>query len=79
MRARAGLHADDALLEQDALQRALDMLGVLRRHHVVGDDEDLDPIASSGGVMASTIAVLPEPTGPPIPIRVIFFTCVALR
>ena len=33
----------------------------------------LMPISSSRGVIASTIAVLPEPTGPPMPMRVIFF------
>src|SRR5262245_7183176 len=32
----------------------------------------LIPRSSKRGVMASTIAVLPEPTGPPMPIRVIF-------
>ncbi len=42
VRTGAGLDAEDAFLEQDALQRALDVLGVLGRHHVVGDDEDLD-------------------------------------
>jgi hypothetical protein len=31
------------------------------------------PRSSKRGVMASTIAVLPEPTGPPMPMRVIFF------
>jgi hypothetical protein len=30
-------------------------------------------MSSRRGVIASTIAVLPEPTGPPTPIRVIFF------
>ena len=39
----------------------------------------LMPISKSGGVMASTMAVLPEPTGPPMPMRVIFFTGVSLR
>ena len=39
----------------------------------------LMPISRSGGVMASTMAVLPEPTGPPMPMRVIFFTGVSLR
>ena len=33
----------------------------------------LMPISSSRGVIASTIAVLPDPTGPPTPMRVIFF------
>src|SRR6476469_203787 len=33
----------------------------------------LTPILTKMGVMASMIAVLPEPTGPPTPIRVIFF------
>ena len=42
VRAGAGLDAEDALLEQDALERALDVLGVLGRHHVVGDDQHLD-------------------------------------
>src|SRR5215472_12077655 len=33
----------------------------------------LMPSSSRRGVMASTIAVLPDPTGPPMPTRVIFF------
>ena len=31
------------------------------------------PRSSSRGVIVSTIAVFPEPTGPPTPIRTIFF------
>jgi hypothetical protein len=33
----------------------------------------LRPRSISRGVMASTSAVLPEPTGPPMPMRVVFF------
>src|SRR5947207_3538956 len=33
----------------------------------------LMPRSSNNGVIASTIAVLPDPTGPPMPMRVIFF------
>src|SRR5579862_188764 len=32
------------------------------------------PSSISRGVTASTNAVLPEPTGPPMPMRVVFFT-----
>ena len=42
MRAGTRLHAEDAFLEQNALESALDVLGVFGRHHIVGDDEHLD-------------------------------------
>ena len=42
MRAGTRLHPEDAFLEQNALEGALDVLGVLGRHHVVGDDQHLD-------------------------------------
>ena len=42
MRAGTCLHSEDAFLEQNALEGTLDVLGVLGRHHVVGDDEHLD-------------------------------------
>jgi hypothetical protein len=31
------------------------------------------PISSNFGVIVSMMAVLPDPTGPPMPMRVIFF------
>ncbi len=37
----------------------------------------LSPRSIRRGVIASTIAVLPEPTGPPTPILVIFFILIA--
>src|SRR5207248_329333 len=38
----AGLHAENAFRDENALQRALNVLRVLGRHDVVGDDQHLD-------------------------------------
>jgi len=73
MGAGPGLYAQDSLLEQDALERALDMLGILRGHDIIGDNEDLDAEIEQPRCNGFTIAVFPDPTGPPIPMRVIFF------
>ena len=41
VRAGAGLDAQDAVLDEHALERPLDVLGVLGRDHVVGHDQHL--------------------------------------
>ena len=67
VRAAAGLHADDAVGRQRLA--AHEELHVLAREDVVGDD---GPAGTRSRIVlhsASTSAVLPEPTGPPIPIR----------
>src|SRR5450830_112597 len=42
MRAGAGLDADDFLFDQNALEGALDVFGILGGDHIVGDDQHLD-------------------------------------
>ena len=42
MRAASGFDANDAFLDQDTAQGTLDMLGILGRNHVVGDDQNAE-------------------------------------
>ena len=70
VRAGAGLHADDALGREHAGERRPDVLGVLLREDVVGDHQRAGaPRPEQRGTSASISAVLPEPTGPPMPMR----------
>ena len=65
VRASAGLDAEDALRRQRA--GADQELGVLAGVDVVGDGRDVVAPRESCLQSASISAVLPEPTGPPMP------------
>ena len=68
MRAGAGLDRRDARRIDQA--GAAQPLGVLLGHEVVGDDGKVDAArAAARGISRSISAVLPEPTGPPMPMR----------
>jgi len=70
--AAAGLHAEDLLLDEHALERPLHVLGVFGGDTSLVITSTFTPIFTSSGVIASMIAVFPESTGPPTPIREIF-------
>ena len=67
MRAGARLDRRDARRIDQA--GAAHALGVLRGDEIVGDDGEIDAAAIRAGIRRSTSAVLPEPTGPPMPTR----------
>ena len=47
--------------------RAAQPLGILLGDEIVGDDRKIDVPRCNAGISRSTSAVLPEPTGPPMP------------
>ena len=67
MRAAAGLDAGDAFGRQRAGTHQI--FGVPFGVDVVGDRGDLVSDRAASCTVASISAVLPEPTGPPIPTR----------
>ena len=66
---RAGAGLDGRYPRRIDQAGAAQPLGVLLGDEIIGDDGDVDAARRQNGISRSISAVLPEPTGPPMPTR----------